>query len=73
MKILKPEQRKSKSIEIIFPKDQQNNEIEKEFSQIKIIEEQIDRKGLIYEIVHELDPKKWVFQSGGWTKCDIVF
>ena len=73
MKILKPEQRKSKSIEIIFPKDQQNNEIKKELSQIKIIEEQIDRKGLICEIVHELDPKKWVFHSGGWTKCDIVF
>ena len=24
-------------------------------------------------IVHELQPKKWVFDSGGWTKDNIDF
>ena len=24
-------------------------------------------------IVHELEPKKWLFGSGGWTKHNTVF
>ena len=28
---------------------------------------------IIFLIVHELGPKKWVFGSGGWTKHNIDF
>lgn len=52
-KILKPaEQKKTKSIKYIFPKNQQSNNIKKELNQIKKAGDQIDRNNLVYEKIH---------------------
>ena len=51
MQILKStKQQKLKSIESIFPKELQNNEIKKELDEIKTVEEKIERKDLFYKI-----------------------
>ena len=43
-------QQKPKSIERIFPKDLENNEIRNELNEIKKLEEKINRDDLKYEI-----------------------
>ena len=50
LKVLKPaEQQQQKSIENMFSKEQQNNDIKDELNEIKTIREKNDRNDLIYE------------------------
>ena len=52
LKVLKPAEHKQKpkSIEVIFPKDLENSEIQNELNKIKKLEEKINRNDLIYEL-----------------------